>query len=114
MYIKNPGATTKKLLKRRKIDTLRVEIKQNRTKWSVKTRAGRKSVKSLSRVQLLATPWTVACQAPLSMEFSRQEYWSGFSFPSPRNLPNPGIEPGSSTLQTNSLPSEPSGRKKKG
>ena len=41
-----------------------------------------------------AVPWTVACQAPLSVEFSRQEYWSGLPFPSPGNLPNPGIEPG--------------------
>ena len=47
----------------------------------------------LSHVQLIATPWTVVCQAPLSMEFSRQEYWSGWPFPSPGDLPNPGIEP---------------------
>ena len=47
----------------------------------------------LSRVQLFATPWTVACQAPLSMEFSRQEYWSGLPFPSPGDLPDPRIEP---------------------
>ena len=46
-----------------------------------------------SRVQLCATPWTVAHQAPLSMIFSRQEYWSGLPFPSPGDLPNPGIEP---------------------
>ena len=46
----------------------------------------------LSRVQLFATPWTVAHQAPLSMEFSRQEYWSGLPFPSLGNLPDPGIE----------------------
>ena len=52
-------------------------------------------VKSLSRVQLFATPWTVAHQASQSMEFSRQEYWSGLPFPSPGNFPNPGIEPGS-------------------
>ena len=45
-----------------------------------------------NRVQLFVTPWTVVCQAPLSMGFSRQEYWSGFSFPSPGNLPNPGIK----------------------
>ena len=45
-----------------------------------------------SRVQLFATPWTVACQAPLSMGFSREEYWSGFLFPSPGTLPRPGIE----------------------
>ena len=46
-----------------------------------------------SRVQLCATPWTVACQAPLSIGFSRQEYWSGLPCPPPRDLPNPGIEP---------------------
>ena len=56
-------------------------------------------VKSLSHVQLFVTPWTVASQAPQSMEFSRQEYWSGLPFPSPGDLPNPGIEPGSPTLQ---------------
>ena len=52
-------------------------------------------------------PWTVACQAPLSMGFSRQEYWSGEPFPSPRDLPNLGIKPGSPVLQADSLPSEP-------
>ena len=56
-------------------------------------------VKSLSRVQLFATPWTVAHQAPPSMGFSRQEYWRGLPFPSPGDLPNPGIEPRSSALQ---------------
>ena len=50
-------------------------------------------VQPLSRVQLFATPWTVARQVPLSMGFSRQEYWSGVPCPSPRDLPNPGIEP---------------------
>ena len=50
-------------------------------------------VKSLSRVRLFATPWTVAYQAPPTMGFSRQEYWSGLPFPSPGNLPDPGIEP---------------------
>ena len=54
-------------------------------------------VKSLSRVQLFATPWTVAYQVPPSMGFSRQEYWSGLPFPSP-DLPNPGIEPESPAL----------------
>ena len=49
----------------------------------------------LSHVQLFATPWTVAYQAPLSMEFSRQEYWSGLAFPTPGDLPDPGIEPAS-------------------
>ena len=55
-------------------------------------------VKSLSRVRLFATPWAAAYQAPLSMGFSRQEYWSGVPFPSPGDLPNPGIEPGSPAL----------------
>ena len=49
-------------------------------------------------LQLCATPWTVAYQGPLSMGFSRQVYWSGLPFPSPGDLPNPGIEPGSATL----------------
>ena len=53
-----------------------------------------------------ATPWTVARQAPLSMEFSRQECWSGLPFPSSGDLPDPGIEPGSPALQADSLPSE--------
>ena len=48
-----------------------------------------------SHVQLFATPWTIACQAPLSMGFSRQEYWSGLPFPSPGDFPNPGIKPAS-------------------
>ena len=48
---------------------------------------------------LTVTPWTVACQAPLSMGFSRQEYWSGLPFPSPGDLPHPGIKPGSAALQ---------------
>ena len=54
--------------------------------------------KSLSRVQLFATPWTVVYQSPPSMGFSRQEYWSGLPFLSPGDLPNPGIEPGSPSL----------------
>ena len=58
----------------------------------------------------LCDPWTVACQAPLSMGFSRQEYWSGLPFPSPGDLPNPGVEPGSPALQAGSLPSEPPGK----
>ena len=61
--------------------------------------------KSLNPVQLFATPWTVACQAPLSVEFSRQEYWSGLPCPPPGNLPVPGIKPGSPALQADSLPS---------
>ena len=54
-----------------------------------------------------ATPWTVAHQAPLSMEFSRQEYWRGLPFPSPGDLPDPETEPGSLTLQAEPLSSEP-------
>ena len=54
----------------------------------------------------LATPWLVACQAPLSMGFSRQEYWSGLPFPSPGDLPDPGIEPRSPALQPDSLLTE--------
>ena len=55
-------------------------------------------VKLLSCVRLFATPWTVASQAPLSMGLSRQEYWSGLPFPSPGDLPHPGIKPGSPAL----------------
>ena len=53
-----------------------------------------------------ATPWTIALEAPLSVGFSRQEYWSGLPFPSPGDLPNPGIEPASPALQADSLPTE--------
>ena len=60
-----------------------------------------------SHVCLFVNPWTVAPQAPQSMGFSRQEYWSEFLVPSPGNLPDPGIEPGSPALQTDSLLSEP-------
>ena len=67
-------------------------------------------VKSLSRVRLFTTPWGVAYQAPPSVGFSRQEYWSGLPFPSPGDLPNPGIEPGSPALRADALPSEPPGR----
>ena len=67
-------------------------------------------MKSLIHVRLFATPWTVTYQAPQSMEFSRQEYWSGLPFPSPGDLPNPGIEPGSPALQAEALPSEPPGK----
>ena len=64
----------------------------------------------LSCVRLFATPWTVACQSPLSMEFSKREYWTGLPFPSPGDLPNPGLKPRSPALQADSLPSEPPGR----
>ena len=64
-------------------------------------------MKSLSRVRLFATRWTVAYQASPSMGFSRQEYWSGLPFPSPGDLPDPGIEPGSPALEADALTSEP-------
>ena len=69
-----------------------------------------RKVKALSRVQLFATPWTAAYQAPLSMGFSREEYWSGLPFPSPGYLPNPAIEPRSPALQADALPSESPGK----
>ena len=56
-----------------------------------------------------ATPWTVAHQAPPSMGFSKQEYWSGLPFPSPGDLPDPGMEPGSPAFQADALTSEPPG-----
>ena len=71
-------------------------------KWS--------EVKSLSRVWLFATPWTVAYQDSPSMGFSRQEYWSGLPFPSPGDLPDPGIEPRSPKLEADTSTSEPPGR----
>ena len=66
----------------------------------------------LSYVQLFVIPWTVACQAPPSMGFSRQEYWSGLPFPSPEDRPDPGIESGSPALQADALSSEPLGKLK--
>ena len=70
--------------------------------WTMK-----KAVKSLSHVLFFATPWTVAYQAPLSMGFSSQEYWSGLPFPSPGDHPNPGIKARSPALQADALLSEP-------
>ena len=66
-------------------------------------------MKSLS-VRLFVTPWTVAYHASPSMGFSRQEYWSGLPFPSPGNLPDPGIEPRSPALEADTLTSEPPGK----
>ena len=65
-----------------------------------------------SRVQRCVTPWIVARQAPLSLGFSRQEYWSGLPCPLSGDLPNPGIDPGSPALQVGSLLSEPPGKPK--
>ena len=67
-------------------------------------------VKSLSRVRLFSTSWTVAYQAPPPMEFSRQEYWSRLPFPSPGDFPDPGIELRSPALHADTLPSETPGK----
>ena len=67
-------------------------------------------VKSLNRVGLFVIPWTVACQAPPSMGFSRQEYWSGLPFPSPGDLPDPGIEPRCPAFQADASTSKPPGK----
>ena len=74
------------------------------TEYSVKV----KLLVTLSRVQLFLTPWAVARQE-FSMKFSKQEYWSGFPLPFPRDLPDPRIEPRSPALQADSLLSEPPG-----
>ena len=84
--------------------------KHNAKELSNHTNALISQVKSLSRVRLFATPWTVAYQAPPSMGFSRQEYWSGLPFPSPGDLPDPGIEPKSPSFQADALTSEPPGK----
>ena len=76
-------------------------------KGSPHFRIGKVKVKSLSRVQLFETPWTIH-----SMDFSRPEYWIGQPFSSPGNLLNPGIEPRSPSLQADSLPAEPQGKPK--
>ena len=70
-------------------------------------------VKSLSHVRLFATPWTVASQDPPSVGFSRQEYWNGLPFPSPGDLPNPGIEPRYPAMQADALTSEPPGKRQR-
>ena len=67
-------------------------------------------VLSLSHVRLVATPWTVARQAPLSLGFPRQEYWSGFPFSSPGDLPNTGVKPKSPALAEGCFPAEPTGK----
>ena len=64
----------------------------------------------VAKLCLNVTPWTVAHRAPLSMEFSRQEYWNGLPFPTPGDLPDPEIEPGSPALQVDPLLSEPPGK----
>ena len=80
--------------------------------FSIADEAKKKKCQSLTHVRLFVTPWPVACQAPLSVGFSRQEYCSGLSFPSPEDFPDPGIKSGSLALQAHSLPSELSGKQK--
>ena len=85
------------------------EILQYATTW-MNLEDMKVKVKQLSCVRLFVTPWTIAYHAPPSMGFSRQEYWSGLPFPSPGDLLNPGIKPGSPALQADTLPSEPPGK----
>ena len=81
---------------------------KNNTTTAIETKDICASV--LSRAQLFASPCTVVHQAPLSMEFSRQEHWSALPFPSPRDLPYPGIKPRYLALQADFLLSEPPGK----
>ena len=74
--------------------------------WTIKE----SEVKSVSYVQVFATPWTVLHQTPPSKEFSKQEYWSGLPFPSPEDLPDPVIKPRSPALLAHALPSESPGK----
>ena len=82
--------------------------------WTIKKAALAAPAHRFSRVRLFATPWTVAPQAPLSMGFFRQEYWSGLPFPSPGDLPEPGIKPRSPSFEAGALTSEPPGKPSKG
>ena len=79
-------------------------------KNEIRYKEERKKVKSLSCVRIFEISWTVAHQAPQSVKFSRQEYWSRLPFPPPEDLLDPGIEPGSPALQADALPSEPPGK----
>ena len=97
-----PGSPVPGILQARTLEWVAISF-SNASKWKVK-------VKSLSSVQLVATPWTAAYQAPLSMGFSRQEYWSRLPCPPPGDLPNPGIEPGSPALQVDALPAKLPGK----
>ena len=85
--------------------SINLQINFLRRNLSVKVKA-----KLFSRVQLFATPWTVAYHTPPSLGFSREEYWSGLPFPSPEDLLHPVIEPRSPTLQADTLLSEPPGK----
>ena len=78
--------------------------------WKLMSHKVKVNVKSLSPVRLFEILWTVAYQVPPSMGFSRQEYWSGLPFLSPGDLPDPGIEPRSPSLEADALTSEPPGK----
>ena len=84
-------------------------IRWSRTVTAIERTLQFSSAQSLSHVRLFATPWAVAHQAPPSMGFSRQEYWSELPFLSPGDLPDPGIEPRSPALWADALTSEPPG-----
>ena len=84
---------TQERKKERKRERERGRQREREKKKERKRERERKKVKLLTRVQLFETPWTVAHQAPPSMGFSSQEYWSGLPFPSPGDLPDPGNEP---------------------
>ena len=90
-----PGSPFPGILQARTLEWVAISF-SNAWKWEVK-------VKQLSHVWLFVTPWTVTCLALLSMEFSRQEHWSGIPFPPPGDLPDPGIGPESPALQVDSL-----------
>ena len=97
-----PGSTVPGILQARILEWVAISFSKA-WKWKVK-------VKSLSHARLLATSEIIAYQAPPSMGFSRQEYWSGLPFPSPGDLPNSETEPGSPALKAYSLLSEPPGK----
>ena len=101
-----PGSPVPGILQARTMEWVAISF-SNAWKWKVK-------VKLLNRVWLFVTLWTVTCLSPLSMGFSRQEYWSGLPCPSPQDLPDPGIEPRSPTLRADTLQSEPPGVEFKG
>ena len=102
--------TRKQLSKQATTQKIQREKKQKKNKRICPfSKRKKRKCQSFSRVQLFATPWNVACQATLSMEFSRQECWSGQRFSSAGDLPNPGIETRSPTQPADSLLSEPPG-----
>ena len=90
-------------------DTIPYGLEKGERREKLLLRIGSESevAQSCPTLRVFATPWTVTHQAPPSMGFSRQEYWSGLPFPSPGDLPDPAIEPGSPAFQADALTSEP-------